>query len=94
MKRNGGGTIVFAPAFPHKSIKTLLPFYYSVVSYLDISKIPAKWKTLKKFALKKKKSLEKINKVVYFQITIEFPSRVVPKVWSTDQQLEDRPRVP
>lgn len=50
MKRNGGGTIVFASAFPHKSIKTLLPFYYSVVSYLDISKIPAKWKTLKKFA--------------------------------------------
>ena len=49
-KRNGGGTIVFASAFPHKSIKTLLPFYYSVVSYLDISKIPAKWKTLKKFA--------------------------------------------
>ena len=42
----------------------------------------------------KKKSLEKINKVVYFQITIEFPSRVVPNVWSKDQQLEDRPRVP
>lgn len=54
MKRNGKGTLVFASVFPHKSsIKTLLPFYYSVVSYLDISEIPAKWKTLKKFGLKK-----------------------------------------